>query len=85
MKVKINTKNTKINLWVPTSLILNNFSFSIVIYILKNHNIARNYIKLSKEKKKDILKLLKKYRKQYKGLTLVEVKTKEGENILITL
>ena len=85
MKVKINTKDTKINICIPTFLVLNNFSFSILMYVLSNQSIEKKYIKCLEDQKEKILKLMKMCRKQYKGLTIVDIKTSEGEKILITL
>ncbi len=85
MKVKINTKDTKINIYIPTFLVLNNFSFSILMYVLSNQSIEKKYIKCLEDQKEKILKLMKMCRKQYKGLTIVDIKTSEGEKILITL
>lgn len=85
MKVKINTKDTKINIYIPTFLVLNNFSFSILMYVLSNQSISKEYIKCLEDQKEKILKLMKMCRKQYKGLTIVDIKTSEGEKILITL
>lgn len=79
MKIKIKTEGFRMTLLFPTSLVLSNFGISIIL------QIAGKYIAVPKENKKTILKEVKQWRKQWKGLSLVEVQTSRGEEILIKL
>ena len=79
MKIKIRTEDCKMTLRFPTSLLLGRMTFSIAM------NRAKEYIEFDNEQKDKLIKLLKRTRKKYKGLKLVEVKTAAGEIIEITL
>ena len=79
MKVKIKTKEIRITLYFPTSLVLNYFGVSIGLYM------AKKYVSIADVEKSEIVKQLKQCKKQYKKLTLVEVRTSEGEEVEVTL
>lgn len=79
MKIKIRTKDFRMQLYFPTSLILSRLGVSIAL------RATQNYIRLTEEQKEVLVKGLRRCRKQYKGLTLVDVQTASGEEILVTL
>lgn len=79
MKIKINTKDCKLNLRFPTRLIAGKLTVSIIV------NSTKEKITFTQEQKKAMVKMLKVCRKQYKGLKLVDVKTADGEIIEITI
>lgn len=79
MKIRIKSKGFRLWLYLPYSLFLNRYSFSILFYSLKR------YIYISPMGQRDLLRQIKKYRKQFKGLTLVEVHSSDGDDIIIRL
>lgn len=79
MLVKIHTKEFKGTFYLPNTLLFNRLGLSIALMA------SQKYVKVSETGKEALLAQLKRYRKQFKGLTLVEVKTSEGEEILVKL
>ncbi|WP_147585182.1 hypothetical protein [Beduini massiliensis] len=79
MKIRIKSKGFRLWLYLPYSLFLNRYSFSLLFYALKR------YVYISPMGQRDFLKQIKKYRKQFKGLTLVEVHSSDGDDIIIRL
>lgn len=81
MKIKIKTEDVKLNLWIPTSLISCRFIWSNII----KHACKEEDININPEQMDIIFKALQVSVKQYKGLKLVDVHTKDGETIKIVL
>lgn len=79
MKIKIKTADIHLNLRIPNSLLLWDIPISIALHYTKDT------IELSRDQRKKIVKLLRECSRKYKGLTLIEVDSSEGERIEITL
>lgn len=81
MKIKIDTEEKKLNIRIPSSLLYSSIVFKIIERAIED----KSGIKIDKETKHKIQKLLRKMIKEYKGLKLVEIHSTENEIIEITL
>ncbi|MGI5958876.1 MAG: hypothetical protein ACOX60_05620 [Massiliimalia sp.] len=78
MKIRIRTREIKLSLWFPNNLIFSRLGLII------GFQIAKRYVDISKINQQAVLRLLKQFRR-YRGLRLVEIESKSGEQIVITL
>lgn len=79
MKIKINTKAKKLNLWIPNGLLLNNFVLNQIVKELHDEKMP-----MDKDMVYAIVKVISTYVKTHKGFVLVDVVTKDMETIKIT-
>ena len=79
MKVKIKTKKCRLLLYLPTALLFSNLEISLLLRTLKD------YICIPSKDRNFLAERLKKKKKEWKGLCLVEVKTSAGEEIMVIL
>ena len=79
MKVKIKTKKCRLLFYLPTALLFSNLAISLLLRTLKD------YICIPSKDRNFLVDRLKKKKKEWKGLCLVEVKTSAGEEIMIIL
>ena len=70
----------KINLNVPTWLILNKMTVSFLSDFLQKNGVA-----VTKEQMKLFVTEIRTYKKQHGNLTLLEVKSPKGEEVIIIL
>ena len=70
----------KVNLTVPTWLILNKMTVSFLSDFLQ-----RNGVTVTREQMKLFVAEIRTYKKQHGNLTLLEVKSKTGEEVTIIL
>lgn len=72
--------NHHINLWIPNSFIFSHIGIQLATYA-----VNKNQDTLDSQLFKHFLKQAKHILKQYKGLEIVDVQSKNGENVKITL
>ena len=81
MKIVVNNGvEQKINLNVPTWLILNKMTGSFLSDFLQKNGVA-----VTKEQMKLFVTEIRTYKKQHGSLTLLEVKSKNGKEVIIIL
>lgn len=81
MKIVVNNGvQQKINLNVPTWLILNKMTVSFLSDFLQKNGVA-----VTKEQMKLFVTEIRTYKKQHGNLTLLEVTSKNGEEVTIIL
>lgn len=81
MKVRVKADGKNINVRFPSSLLYS----SLTINLIRREIKKKSGIEIDKETSKKIQKIAKKAIKQFKGLTLVEVQSAEGEIVEIIL
>ena len=79
MKVVFPVKQKTIRIKIPNALIFNRFAFWIIKLIF-----GMRFYPLGKIKYKQIIPLIKKS-KEYKNFEIVNINTRQGENIIISL
>lgn len=79
MRLNIQTKGFRLKLWLPTWLILNRLTLSIVLRVLHSRVV------LAPEARSQLLHQCRTLRKVCRGVPLVEVHTAGGEDILVRL
>ena len=82
MKIKIRSENHRISLRLPTGLLLNRFTARIAASAL-NQDRDESYI--TPDQMYLLFQRLKEIRQDFRGLTLVEVDSAEGDVVRITL
>ena len=80
MKININTKEKKLNLWIPTSLLTSRFVIKAII-----KQVCDEDLPINREQLYILVDALCKYCKNNKGFVLVDVVTKDHETVKITL
>lgn len=81
MKIRIKTKDTKLNLRLPSSLMYSSLTFKIIEKAIEQ----KTDVRMSNDTKNKVRLLMKNAVKKYKGLNLVEVHSADGEIVEITL
>lgn len=83
MRVYVRSKETKIPIWFafPTGWLLNRVGAAIVAHGLKESN----QVTLEKDKILRLFKEIKRLKKKYPRMELVDVKTTEGERVKVRL
>ena len=74
--IKENRK-TMINLWIPNF----NWVFRLGIDVISK----QKDVQLTPDQRQAFLKMMKKIKRQYKGLVLIDIKTKAGETVYVKL
>jgi hypothetical protein len=74
--IKENRK-TMINLWIPNF----NWVFRLAIGVISK----QKDVQLTPAQRQAFLKMMKKIKRQYKGLVLIDIKTKAGETVYVKL
>jgi len=82
MRIKIYSDGHRINLRLPTSWLLNRFTARIAA---KAINGDREEPYISEESMYALLQGMKRIRRDFRGLTLVEVDSADGDQVRITL
>jgi len=81
MKIKIEADGHRFTIPLPTGVVLNGITTKIISSELKKHSD----IPLTEEQLKVLIKELKRAKKTFPKLPLVDVQTADGEKVLITL
>lgn len=79
MRLTIKTGHFRLYLMLPTCLVLNRLALAIALRAL------RPYVTLPPERRPELLRQLRRVRRQCRGLPLVDIRTAEGEKILLRL
>lgn len=79
MKIKIKTEKAKFTLWFPTSLLCSKLTLSIALHA------SKETIEFNDKQKEMVIAILKKCKKEYKHVRLVDVETADGEIVQITV
>lgn len=78
MRIIVKEKQkTIINIWIP--------NFNWVLKMGIKVAIKQKEVSISEEQKKALFSLVKIMKKQYRGLVLVDIKTKAGETVYVKL
>lgn len=80
MKIKINTKEKKLNLWVPTAMLHNRLILKLVL-----KKACEQCPSVDEKQLKIAVERLHRAIKDFKGLVLVDVVTKDEETVKIIL
>lgn len=80
MKINIKTEEHNLNVRMSNWLALNDLTYGFIVRKLK-----QNGVKVKRRQFKKFIKLCKKYKKKHKGWNLVEVETKNKENVIIEI
>jgi len=81
-------EKTKVNIVIPTAILFNRLTAYVAKKYIENHDVSYNVNFKGNMSTSDINKLfyeLKKFKRRYPGLPLVEVETKDGIRVLIKL
>ncbi len=79
MRIKIKTKDVSLPfLFLPNCLIGSRLSLRILVRIFPN------VLPASQKEQQEILHMYKQLRKSFRGMTLIEVHTAQGETIKVT-
>lgn len=79
MKVKIKTQDFRLRLYLPNVICLNSIGIKILLCYIQN------YIEVSDIQKKELIRCMKICRRKCKGVTLIEVHSVEGDEIMVSL
>ena len=79
MRLHIKTKDFRLHLLLPTWLVLSKPGLTIALWA------CRRYVTLPPQKRSEVLRLLGGLRRQCRGLTLVDIRTQDGEEIRLSL
>ena len=83
MKIRIRADSCRLHLRIPDTLLYNTLTCTVIEKTMQeNTDIAWS---MDKETAKEVMRLLKHFSKEYKGLTIVDVETADGEIVQITL
>ena len=83
MKIRIRANSCRLHLRIPDSLHYNALTCTVIEKtIQENTEIAWS---MDKETAKQVMRILKHFSKEYKGLTIVDVETADGQVVQITL
>ena len=83
MKIRIHAQSCRLNLRIPDNMLYNTLTCTVIRKtIQENTDIAWS---MDKETAKEVMRLLKHFSKEYKGLTIVDVETADGQVVQITL
>lgn len=78
MRLHIKAKGFRLRLLLPTRLVLSRLGLAITL------RACRRYVTLPSQKRSEVLRLLGGLRRQCRGLTLVAIRTQDGEEIRLT-
>lgn len=81
MKIVVKSKDANINLRIPNRLISNSLVLAVAEKALKKQDTVK--LTMDKDVRQNILKVMKQFNKEYKGLELVDIVTAEGEIVKI--
>lgn len=81
MKIVVKSKDANIKLRIPNRLISNSLVLAVAEKALKKQDAVQ--LTLDKDVRQNILKVMKQFNKEYKGLELVDIVTAEGEIVKI--
>lgn len=81
MKIVVKSKDANINLRIPNRLISNSLVLAVAEKALEKQDTVK--LTLDKDVRQNILKVMKQFNKEYKGLELVDIVTAEGEIVKI--
>lgn len=79
MRLHIKTKGFRLHLLLPTGLVLSRLGLAITL------RACRRYVTLPPQRRSEVLRLLGVLRQQCRGLTVVEIRTQDGEEIRLSL
>lgn len=79
MRIKIRTADFRFTFWFPTAWLFSRFGFAAGLAA------ARRYVQVPKKERRCLQKALRQNGKRFRGLTLVEVQTGEGETVIVSL
>lgn len=84
MKIRVRTEEFRMTLFIPAFWILGS---PLAHWILNRvgKRLPVGFPPLTAEQRKSLRKTLKRCKKQYKGLTLAEVESSNGDQVTITL
>jgi len=83
MKIRIHAQFCRLNLRIPDNMLYNTLTCTVIRKtIQENTEIAWT---MDKETTRKMMRLLKHFSKEYRGLTIVDVETADGEIVQITL
>lgn len=80
MKIRIRSREGNFHLPIPTGLVLNGLTASLLPQVCSEMGL-----KLSKQQAKNLIFALKQFRRTHKDLVLVEVRSADGDEVLIKL
>lgn len=83
MKIRIRAKSCRLNIRIPDALLYNTLTSTVIEKTLHEHTEIE--WSMDKETAKKVMQILKHFSKEYKGLTIVDVETADGEIVQITL
>ena len=72
--------NSSANMSIPSGLVLNDISASVLPLLLRKHGIT-----ITGKQARSLVKALNRYRKNHPEWVLVEVHSAQGEDVLIKL
>lgn len=81
MKIVVKSKDANINLRIPNRLISNSLVLAVAEKALEKQDTVK--LTMDKDVRQNILKVMKQFNKEYKGLELVDIVTAEGEIVKI--
>lgn len=81
MKIIVKSKDANINLRIPNRLISNSLVLAVAEKALEKQDAVQ--LTLDKDVRQNILKVMKQFNKEYKGLELIDIVTAEGEIVKI--
>ena len=81
MKIVVKSKDANISLRIPNRLISNSLVLAVAEKALEKQDTVK--LTLDKDVRQNILKVMKQFNKDYKGLELVDIVTAEGEIVKI--
>lgn len=80
MRIKVRSEEANFVLPIPTGLVLNSLTASLLPQLLADHGVQ-----LSKEQALRLVSVIRQYRRRHKDWVLVEVHSASGEEVLIKL